>query len=113
MKLMVTAKAKRVFRDSTDEPYMRVGARPGGCSGYIFTIGSDTAKEKTDSLYENFLLIDTEMHENIIGDVLVDYRDDNFVEQGFTFKRMGTGQICGCGESFTPLKETKQWRQKN
>jgi len=33
MKLIVTEKAKKIFRESTEDPYMRVGARPGGCSG--------------------------------------------------------------------------------
>jgi len=37
----------------------------------------------------------------------VDYKDDNLVEQGFVFKRLGSGQLCGCGESFTPLGSNK------
>ena len=48
MKLIVTEKAKKIFRDSTEDPYMRVGARPGGCSGWMFTCllyTSDAADE--------------------------------------------------------------------
>ena len=105
MKLEITEKATRIFKDSTDEPYLRIGARKGGCSGWTFTLDTDTAVDPTDSLFEDFLLIDTEIHETIIGDLEVDYRDDNLVEQGFIFKRMGPGHLgeCGCGESFTPL----------
>ena len=106
-KLEITEKATRIFKDSTDEPYLRIGARKGGCSGWTFTLDSDTAVDPTDSLFEEFLLIDTEIHETIIGDLEVDYRDDNLVEQGFIFKRLGSGQLCGCGESFTPLGSDK------
>ena len=33
MKLIVTEKANKIFKESTEDPYMRVGAKPGGCSG--------------------------------------------------------------------------------
>ena len=106
MKLDITEKATRAFRDSTNDPYLRVGAKPGGCSGWTFVLESDTEANITDSLYEDFLLIDTELHETVIGDLVVDYRDDNIVEQGFIFKR-ANGAVCGCGESFLPLNSTK------
>jgi len=106
MKLDITEKATRAFRDSTSDPYLRVGAKPGGCSGWTFVLESDTEANITDSLYEDFLLIDTELHETVIGDLVVDYRDDNIVEQGFIFKR-ANGAVCGCGESFLPLNSTK------
>ncbi len=108
MKLIVTEKAKKIFRESTEDPYMRVGARPGGCSGWKFTLETDTDADITDSLFDDIALIDTELHENVIGDLMVDYRDDNIVEQGFVFQRISTGVVCGCGESFTPLGSTKK-----
>ena len=108
MKLIVTEKAKKIFRESTEDPYMRVGAKPGGCSGWMFTLESDTDVDITDSMYDDIVIIDTELHENVIGDLMVDYRDDNIVEQGFVFQRMSTGVVCGCGESFTPLGSTKK-----
>ena len=109
MKLEITEKATRIFKDSTDEPYLRIGARKGGCSVWTLTLDTDTTVEPNDSLFEDFLLIDTEIHETIIGDLKVDYRDDKLVEQGFTFKRMGPGHLveCGCGEGFTPLGSDK------
>ena len=85
MKLIITEKAKQKFRDSTEDPYMRVGAKPGGCSGWTFTLETDTDVDITDSLFDEMAIIDTELHENIIGDLMVDYRDDNIVEQGFVF----------------------------
>ena len=106
MKLEITEKASKAFRDSTEDPYLRVSAKPGGCSGWTFVLESDTKVDMADSLHEDFLLIDSELHEMVIGDLVVDYRDDNLVEQGFIFKR-SNGAVCGCGESFTALGSTK------
>jgi len=108
MKLIVTEKAKKIFRESTENPYMRVGAKPGGCSGWMYTLESDTEVDITDSFYDDIVIIDTKLHENVIGDLMVDYREDNIVEQGFVFQRMNTGVVCGCGESFIPLGSTKK-----
>ena len=59
------------------------------------------------------MLIDTHQFEEVIGSLEVDYKDDNLVEQGFVFHRLGSGQICGCGESFVPLGSNKSlgWEQ--
>ena len=107
MKLQVTEKARKIFKESTKDPYLRVHARAGGCSGWTFVLESDTNIDSTDSMFEDFAIINTELHETIIGDLMVDYRDDNLVEQGFCFKRLSTGVGCGCGESFTPLNSNK------
>ena len=49
---------------------------------------------------------------NIMGDVEVDYKVGNLVEQGFIFNRLKFGHTCGCGESFTPLKELKNGKEQ-
>ena len=41
---------------------------------------------------------------NVIGETIIDYTSANIVEQGFVFMR-SNGQQCGCGESFTPVKQ--------
>ena len=112
MELSITEEAAEEFHKSVKDieptPYLRIGAKPGGCSGWMFTLESDTDVDMTDSFYDDIVIIDTELHENVIGDLMVDYRDDNIVEQGFVFQRMSTGVVCGCGESFTPLGSTKK-----
>ena len=59
------------------------------------------------------MLIDTHQLEEVIGALEVDYKDDNLVEQGFVFYRLGSDQMCGCGESFVPLGSNKSlgWEQ--
>ena len=55
--------------------------------------------------YDVKLVVDEKILNEIIGDVEVDYRIGNLVEQGFIFKRLKYAHVCGCGESFTPVKD--------
>tara|TARA_A100001201_G_scaffold120467_1_gene103988 strand:+ start:493 stop:912 length:420 start_codon:yes stop_codon:yes gene_type:complete len=115
--IQVTDKAISVFKDSftaenidPTKTYVRVGAKPGGCSGWTFLIETTDKKESKDAIYSyggiDFIIDNVQLH-TIIGSLEVDYKDDNLVEQGFVFKRLGSGQMCGCGESFTPLGSNK------
>ena len=115
MELSITQDAAEEFNKSVEEikpkPYLRVGAKPGGCSGWTFTLETDEQVSPTDSLFEGYdvqLLIDTDQHENLIGDLRVEYNRANLVEQGFVFRRTGMGTLCGCGESFTPINSPKK-----
>jgi Fe-S cluster assembly iron-binding protein IscA len=51
------------------------------------------------------IVVDEKILNEIIGDVEVDYKKGNLIEQGFIFKRLKYGHVCGCGESFTPIKD--------
>ena len=121
MELSITQDAAEEFNKSVEEikpkPYLRVCAKPGGCSGWTFTLETDEQVSPTDSLFEGHgvqLLINTDHHENLIGDLRVEYNRANLVEQGFVFRRTGMGTLCGCGESFTPInnpKKTLGWKK--
>ena len=113
MELSISKDAANEFKKSVEgaspQPYLRVGAKKGGCSGYTFTLTTDDAVDPTDSLFEEHnvvMIINTEQHENLIGDLRVEYSRENLVEQGFVFRRLAKGTVCGCGESFTPLGST-------
>ena len=117
--LKITKKASEIFLESLraeglnpENTYLRVGAKAGGCSGWTFTIGTETTVDPTDTLFEGYdginMLIDTHQLEEVIGSLEVDYKDDNLVEQGFVFRRTKIGSVCGCGESFTPINSTKK-----
>jgi len=120
VELKISEMAAEEFNKSVEDiepkPYLRVGARKGGCSGWTFTLDTDDAVDSTDSLFDGHdvqMIINTEQHETLIGDLLVDYSVENLVEQGFIFKRTKMGTVCGCGESFTPINSTKKlgWDQ--
>ena len=61
-----------------------------------------------DEEHDIRMVIDIEQHENIIGNLRVEYNKSNLVEQGFVFKRTSMGTVCGCGESFTPINSPKR-----
>ena len=120
MELSITEDAAEEFKKAVEgelpQPYLRIGARKGGCSGYTFTLETDTGVDPTDSLYEGHgveLIINTEQHEELIGNLRVEYNKENLVEQGFMFRRLNKGTVCGCGESFTPLNSDNQLGWKN
>ena len=91
------------------DSYLRVGANSGGCSGWKYSLDyEDTVNDSTDLIFEQHgikLVVDEYILNDIIGDVEVDYKVGNLVEQGFIFKRLKFEHVCGCGESFTPVKD--------
>jgi len=115
VELSITQDAAEELNKSVEgiepKPYLRVGARPGGCSGWTFILETDEQVNPTDSLFEGHgvqMLVNTDHHENLIGDLRVEYNRANLVEQGFVFLRTGMGTLCGCGESFTPINSPKK-----
>jgi len=113
--LKITEKAATVFKNMIADQnkrlknsYLRVGANSGGCSGWKYSLDFENNVKSEDLVFtENGvnLVVDEYTLNDIIGDVEVDYKIGNLVEQGFIFKRLKYEHVCGCGESFTPIKD--------
>ena len=113
--LKITEKAATVFKDmiadekkNIENSYLRVGANSGGCSGWKYSLDFEDNVKSEDLTFEQYdvkLVVDEYTLNDIIGDVEVDYKIGNLVEQGFIFKRLKYEHVCGCGESFTPIKD--------
>ena len=91
-----------------ENSYLRVGANSGGCSGWKYSLDFEDSIDSEDLTFEQYgvtLVVDEKILNEIIGDVEVDYKKGNLIEQGFIFKRLKYGHVCGCGESFTPIKD--------
>ena len=96
--------ANKIFETS----YLRVGANSGGCSGWKYSLDFEDKIKPEDLVFKQKgikLVVDEYVLNDIIGDVEVDYKIGNLVEQGFIFKRLKYEHVCGCGESFTPVKD--------
>ena len=114
-KLKISEKASNVFKEMIEDEkkdiensYLRVGANSGGCSGWKYSLDFENKIKPEDLVFiENGikLVIDEHILNDIVGDVEVDYKIGNLVEQEFIFKRLKYGHVCGCGESFTPIKD--------
>ena len=91
-----------------ENSYLRVGANSGGCSGWKYSLDFEDSVDSEDLTFEQYgvtLVVDKTILNDVIGDVEVDYKKGNLIEQGFIFKRLKYGHVCGCGESFTPIKD--------
>ena len=116
-KVVLTEKAAEIFKQSCleegkglEDSFLRIDANPGGCSGYRYELDFNTLDEiKAED--ERFLshgvniVVDKTCLTEILGSVEIDYADANMVEQGFVFKQLINGHQCGCGESFTAVKD--------
>ena len=117
--VILTERAAQVFKDSCksegttlQETFLRIGAKPGGCSGWKYELESNTPKDIGPNdikilSQEVSVIVDRGALTDILGSIRIDYSDKNLVEQGFVFEQLTNGHQCGCGESFTPVRDLK------
>ena len=117
--VVLTERAAQVFKDSCEaegltlkDTFLRIGARPGGCSGWKYELESnspeDVGPNDIQILSQDVsVIVDREALTDILGAVRIDYSNKNLVEQGFVFEQLINGHQCGCGESFTPVRDLK------
>ena len=117
--VVLTERAAQVFKDSCEaegltlqDTFLRIGARPGGCSGWKYELESnspeDVGPNDIQILSQDVsVIVDREALTDILGAIRIDYSDKNLVEQGFVLEQLINGHQCGCGESFTPVRDLK------
>ncbi len=115
----LTERAAQVFKDSCEaegltlqDTFLRIGARPGGCSGWKYELESNSPEDVGPNdikilSQDVSVIVDREALTDILGAIRIDYSDKNLVEQGFVFEQLINGHQCGCGESFTPVRDLK------
>ena len=117
--VVLTERAAQVFKDSCEaegrtlqNTFLRIGARPGGCSGWKYELESNSPEDVGPNdikilSQDVSVIVDREALTDILGAIRIDYSDKNLVEQGFVFEQLINGHQCGCGESFTPVRDLK------
>jgi len=115
----LTERAAQVFKDSCEaegltlqDTFLRIGAKPGGCSGWKYDLESNSPEDVGPNdikilSQDVSVIVDREALTDILGAIRIDYSDKNLVEQGFVFEQLINGHQCGCGESFTPVRDLK------
>ncbi|MCC5930659.1 MAG: iron-sulfur cluster assembly accessory protein [Cyclobacteriaceae bacterium] len=105
--IQVSEKAKdRIFsllkEEGKDESYnVRVSVKGGGCSGLMYDLGFDNARNDNDQVFEDNgikILIDKRSILYLAGTTL-DFTD-GLNGKGFQFINPNASRTCGCGESF-------------
>lgn len=95
--------AELMAREEDEGLALRIGVRPGGCSGFSYEMYFDTAIDEGDvvSDYDGGvkLVVDPQSLEMLSG-AEVDYKD-SLSGAGFHINNPNVTRSCGCGNSFS------------
>ena len=119
LQIRLTEKAARVIHEAFEaekvekaSSYVRIGAHPGGCSGYKYDMdfadqAQVTPEDRVFTSQGIQIVVDQACLTEVLGSLEIDYKTGNMVDQGFVFRQLGDGGQCGCGESFTPVSQKR------
>lgn len=94
--------AELIAKEGDETLALRLGVRPGGCSGFSYDLQLDTTVDAGDVVNEFEgvrLVIDAESMEMVRG-AEIDYRD-TLQGAGFHINNPNVTRSCGCGNSFS------------
>ena len=88
-------------KENKPELGLRIGVRPGGCSGMSYMLGFDNSHEGdvVEDLEGIKVFVDPKSAPYLEG-MSLDYAD-GLQGKGFTFSNPNATRSCGCGESFS------------
>jgi Fe-S cluster assembly iron-binding protein IscA len=52
--------------------------------------------------------VDRTMLNDVLGSLEIDFQTGSMLERGFKFHQIVEGAVCGCGESFAPVKAQRK-----
>ena len=93
--------AELIEREDEKDLVLRIGVRPGGCSGFSYEMFFDANVDDTDFIAETDgvrMAVDKDSLEMLQG-AQVDYRD-GLQGAGFHIENPNVQRACGCGNSF-------------
>lgn len=109
MALQLTEKAageiKRVMTEQKlpNTAMLRVGVKGGGCSGFEYSLGFETATDELNDIVSDWhgvrVAVDKKSVLYLDG-MEIDYYD-GIEKRGFVFNNPNATKTCGCGTSFT------------
>ena len=106
--VIVTENAVTKIKDliqSEGDPalFLRMGVRPGGCSGFSYEMFFDSELDKESDIVEEYgdirVVVDNQSAEMLRGSTL-DYQE-GLMGAGFAINNPNVTRSCGCGNSFS------------
>jgi iron-sulfur cluster assembly protein/iron-sulfur cluster insertion protein len=91
-----------IAKEGDESLALRLGVRPGGCSGFSYDLQLDTTVDEGDIVNEFGgvrLVIDAQSMDMVRG-AEIDYRD-TLQGAGFHINNPNVTRSCGCGNSFS------------
>ncbi len=106
--ITVTEKAvtevRRIMADQGLESaaFLRLGVTGGGCSGFSYNMGFDTAEKPGDqtALFHGLKVVLDSDAAPYLDNTVVDF-NDGVMKRGFVFNNPNATGSCGCGSSFS------------
>lgn len=94
--------AELIEREGDDALMLRLGVRPGGCSGFSYELELDSKIDDTDIVneFEGVRLAVDEQSMDKVNGAEIDYRD-TLQGAGFHINNPNVQRACGCGNSFS------------
>lgn len=97
-----TKVAELMAREDEGDMVLRLGVRPGGCSGFSYELELDSRVDESDVVNEFHgvkLAVDADSMEKVKG-AEIDFRD-TLEGAGFHINNPNVTRSCGCGNSFS------------
>lgn len=87
--------------EETPNLFLRLGVRPGGCSGFSYAMGFDDEEKQGDQVLDvNGLKVVVEEESlRYLDGLEIDFKDEG-MSGGFTIDNPNAIASCGCGSSF-------------
>jgi iron-sulfur cluster assembly protein len=85
----------------SDDQYLRIGVKGGGCSGMSYLLAFDK-KEEGDTVYDvdGIRTVMNKAHVMYVLGMEVDW-ENGLANRGFSFNNPNAASTCGCGQSFS------------
>ena len=105
MDIKVTEMAKSRLDDMgiSDEVFLRIGVKSGGCSGNTYDALLDDNMQEFDDVYytdDKLRIVSDKVSSVFLDGLTIDFSDD-LIEPGFRLTNTNAQGSCGCGSSFS------------
>jgi len=103
IKVTETAKSKLYDMGVSDEIFLRIGVRSGGCSGNTYDAVLDDNMGSVDDVYyseDKLRIVSDKVSSVFLDGLTIDFSND-LIEPGFRLTNANAKGSCGCGSSFS------------
>jgi iron-sulfur cluster assembly protein len=85
----------------SEDQFLRIGVKGGGCSGMSYLLAFDKKEEK-DQEYEieGIPVVMNKAHTMYVVGMVIGW-EEGLNNRGFTFSNPNASETCGCGQSFS------------
>ena len=98
-----TAKSRLYDMGISDEIFLRIGVRSGGCSGNTYDAVLDDNMSEVDEVYyseDKLRIVSDKISSVYLDGLTIDFSND-LIEPGFRLTNANAKGSCGCGSSFS------------